>query len=222
MVAAHPDDEVLGCGGTIARFAQEGDDVHIMLLGEGISSRYDHRSEADHETLRKLEADALAAGSLLGAESVVFEHLPDNRFDELPLLDIVKRVERRIAELHPQVIFTNHSGDLNVDHRATFQAVLTATRPVNGCTVRELYTFEVPSSTEWAFQQIQPAFKPNVFVDIAMTIEAKVKGMQRYESEARLSPHPRSPEALRVISRRWGSVIGLEYVEAFEVVRAVR
>jgi len=222
VVAAHPDDEVLGCGGTIARLAREGTDIHIVILGEGISSRYDRRSQADQRALRKLQRDARAAGTLLGAASMTFEGLPDNRFDELPLLDVVKRVERRISEVNPETIFTHHPGDLNVDHRTTFHAVLTATRPVNGCRVREIYTFEVPSSTEWAFQQLQPAFKPNMFVDITSTVEMKIKGMLHYESESREFPHPRSTEALRTISRRWGSVVGLEYAEAFELVRAIR
>lgn len=222
VVAAHPDDEVLGCGGTIARSARAGHDVHIMILGEGISSRYTRRSQANRRALRKLQQDARAVGKLLGAVSMAFEGLPDNRFDELPLLDIVKRVERRIREVKPEMIFTHHPGDLNVDHRTTFQAVLTATRPIKGCPVRELYTFEVPSSTEWAFQQFQPAFKPNVFVDITATVGTKVKGMQGYESESREFPHPRSPEALKAMTRRWGSVAGLACAEAFELVRSVR
>lgn len=222
VIAAHPDDEVLGCGGTMARLAREGDDIHVLILGEGISSRYDLRSLAGRKTLRNLQRDARAAGKLLGVASIAFEGLPDNRFDELPLLEVVKRVERCITAVKPEAIFTHHPGDLNVDHRTTFHAVLTATRPVNGCRVREIYTFEVPSSTEWAFQQLQPVFKPNVFMDVTSTIDMKVQGMQCYESEAREFPHPRSPEALRTITRRWGSVVGLGYAEAFELVRAIR
>ena len=222
VVAAHPDDEVLGCGGTMARLAAEGHAIHVLILGEGISSRYARRSQADRKALRALQQHARAAAKLLGASSVTFEGLPDNRFDELPLLDVVKRVERCIEAVNPSTIFTHHPGDLNVDHRRTFQAVLTATRPTNGCRVREIYTFEVPSSTEWAFQQLQPAFKPNVFMDITGTVDRKVQGMQCYESESREFPHPRSPEALRTITRRWGSVVGRPYAEAFELVRAIR
>ena len=222
VVAAHPDDEVLGCGGTMARLAREGHQVHTMILGEGISSRYDRRSLVDRKALRQLQHDARAASQLLGTASITFEGLPDNRFDELPLLEIVKRVERRVAAVNPAVIYTHHPGDLNIDHRKTFQAVLTATRPVNGCRVRDIYAFEVPSSTEWAFQQLQPPFKPNVFVDVTSTMEMKVRGMQCYQSETRTFPHPRSPEALQAIMRRWGSVAGCAYAEAFELIRAVR
>lgn len=206
----------------MARLALEGDTVHVLILGEGISSRYDRRSQADRKALRQLQQHARAAGKLLGASSIIFEGLPDNRFDDVPLLDVVKRVERCIDRVDPSTIFTHHPGDLNVDHRRTFQAVLTATRPTNGCRVREIYTFEVPSSTEWAFQQLQPAFKPNVFMDISETVELKVRGMQCYEGETRDFPHPRSGEALRTITRRWGSVVGREYAEAFELVRAIR
>ena len=222
VVAAHPDDEMLGCGGTMARLAREGCQLHIIILGEGISSRYDRRSQADQQSLRKLQRDARAAATLLGAASIAFESLPDNRFDELPLLEIVKRVERRVEAIDPAVIYTHHPGDLNVDHRTTFHAVLTATRPVNGCRVREIYAFEVPSSTEWAFQQIQPPFRPNVFVDVTSTMELKIRGMRCYASESRAFPHPRSPEALQAIMRRWGSVAGCAYAEAFELIRAVR
>src|SRR6266550_3165389 len=215
VVAAHPDDELLGCGGTIAKLAKD-HRTDIAILGEGISSRHLKRSETDAAALEALRANARSVSELLGATSVVFAGLPDNRFDELPLLDIVKQVERLIDELSPEVIYTHHPGDLNIDHAITFRAVMTATRPIIGCPVKEIYAFEVASSTEWAFQQLGPAFKPNVFMDIGATIENKLQGMKLYESETRAFPHPRSLEALRVQARRWGAVVGMEYAEAFE------
>lgn len=222
VAAAHPDDEVLGCAGTIARLAREGHEVHILILGEGITSRYEKRSQAEEKLIRQLHGHARAVGKMLGARSVNFERFPDNRFDGLPLLDVVKKVERQIDQVRPEVILTHHPGDLNVDHRATFRAVLTASRPVNGCPVKELYTFEVASSTEWAFQQLQPAFRPNVFVDISSTVEKKVKAMRLYKGEVRAFPHPRSPQAIRAVTRRWGTVVGLPDVEAFELARSIR
>lgn len=223
VVAAHPDDEVLGCGGTIARHAAAGDEVHIGILGEGVSSRYDQRSDAPDGDIARLQASARAAAAALGARSVSFGGLPDNRFDEVPLLDIIKIVERWIAVVCPEAIYTQHPGDLNIDHGITFRAVLTATRPgASPVAVRELYAFEVPSSTEWAFQRVEPVFRPSVFVEIAAVLERKIAAMECYDSEARLTPHPRSPELLRAIAARWGSVAGMPAAEAFELIRSLR
>jgi LmbE family N-acetylglucosaminyl deacetylase len=220
VVAAHPDDEVLGCGGAIAKMSDEA--VYIAILGEGITSRYRDRTEADREEIAALHARCRSVAEFLGARDLFLYSLPDNRFDQVPLLDVVKVVERLVSDLSPRIIYTHHSGDLNIDHTVTHRAVLTATRPVVGCPVKEIYAFEVPSSTEWAFQRLERPFTPNVFVDISATIEKKITGMEMYESEARVFPHPRSPEALRVIARRWGTVVGLEYAEAFELIRSVR
>jgi LmbE family N-acetylglucosaminyl deacetylase len=222
VVVAHPDDEVLGCGATIARFTQEGHEVFIAILGEGITSRYQRREQADPSLIKTLHATSRQVAQLLGVEDLFFYSLPDNRFDTLPLLDLVKIIEELIARLEPEVIYTHHGGDLNIDHMVTHRAVLTATRPVGGCPVRELYAFEVPSSTEWTFGQLQPSFRPNVFMDISDTLEAKMQAMALYESEVRPFPHPSSPDAIRAIARRWGSTAGVEAAEAFELVRATR
>lgn len=221
VVAAHPDDELLGCGATIARLSASAE-VHIAILGEGITSRTGLSEEERGRALQTLHEQSQAAGKLLGAKSVTVQDLPDNRFDTVPLLDIAQSVERFIDELRPEVIFTHHPGDLNIDHVLTFRAVLTATRPMRGGPVRELHSFEIASSTEWAFQQIQPAFRPSIFYDVADTIDRKIEAMRIYEGELREFPHPRSAEALRVQARRWGSVTGLEYAEAFEAVRILR
>lgn len=222
VVAAHPDDEVLGCGGTIARHAREGDDVHILILGEGITSRYADPSAAPADALEGLHEQAKKAGTLLGAKGVTLRGFPDNRFDTVPLLDIVKAVEEKVQEIKPAVVYTQHGGDLNVDHQRTFRAVLTATRPLAGSSVKRVLAYEVPSSTEWAFRQFAPAFRPNVFVDIAATLEAKKDALALYEEEARAFPHPRSPEALDAHARYWGSVAGLPAAEAFQLIRELR
>lgn len=222
VVAAHPDDEVLGCGGTIARLAREGHEVYIAVLGEGITARYAKRTQARKELLEELRARSCEVAKYLLAEDVFLFSFPDNRFDTVPLLDIVKVIENLIEKLQPAAVYTHHGGDLNIDHQIVHRAVLTATRPAKDCTVRDIYAFEVPSSTEWAFQQLEPVFRADVFVDIAETLDIKVNAMQLYESEARAYPHPRSPEALRAITRRWGSVCGLEAAEAFQLVRSIR
>lgn len=221
VVAAHPDDEVLGCGGTIARLAGEGDDVSIAILGEGITSRYEQRDQADPALLKQLHARASKAAKLLGARELSLQKLPDNRFDSVPLLDVVKIIENLVQTIRPEVIYTHHGGDLNIDHTITHRAVLTATRPQPEQVVREIYTFEVASSTEWAFQRLERPFQPNVFEDISFTLQRKLDGMAVYESEARPFPHPRSPGALTAIAQRWGSVVGCKAAEAFELVRAI-
>lgn len=221
VVAAHPDDEVLGCGGTIARIAASVQ-VVIAILGEGVTSRYATRGQADAKLLAALHEQSRTVGSMLGARDVRLLDLPDNRFDAVDLLDIAKRVEEILNEVRPRTVFTHHPGDLNVDHGITFRAVMTATRPTSGNSVEELYVFEVPSSTEWSFQRIEPAFRPNVFINITETLELKIQAMAQYEAEARPFPHPRSPEVLRAIALRWGSVAGCGYAEPFELIRAVR
>lgn len=222
VIAAHPDDEVLGCGGTIARLADEGKEVYILILGEGITSRYDNREDADGELLKGLQIMSRRVAEFLGTKELFMHSHPDNCFDTVPLLQIIKVIENLIYELEPEIVYTHYGGDLNMDHVITHRAVMTATRPVVNCPVKEIYAFEVPSSTEWAFGQFQSAFQPNLFADISTTLEKKIQAMEIYENEARAFPHPRSSEALRAIARRWGSVAGLECAEAFELIRSVR
>jgi LmbE family N-acetylglucosaminyl deacetylase len=220
VVAAHPDDEVLGCGGTVARHADDGEDVFVAILGEGITSRYNDRAQADPALITDLRAASERAVKVLGARDLFLYDLPDNRFDTVPLLDIVKIVEELVDRLQPSVVYTHHAGDLNIDHPTCLRAVLTATRPASN-PVREVNTFEVPSASDWAFNRFA-SFRPNVFVDIAPTLERKIEAMELYESEARLFPHPRSPKALEALARQRGSMVGLEAAEAFELVRRVR
>jgi LmbE family N-acetylglucosaminyl deacetylase len=222
VIAAHPDDEVLGCGATAARLVEEGHDVHFAILGEGMTSRLPQRDDTDPNQISALHQQAFAAAAKVGVKNLTLGKLPDNRLDSVPLLEVVRIVEDLVERLAPEVIYTHHAGDLNVDHGVVHRAVLTATRPMAGQPVREIYAFEVASSTEWAFQRLEPAFRPNVFVDVTRTIEAKIAAMECYKTEARRFPHPRSPEALRAVATRWGSVVGCAAAEAFELVRSVR
>jgi LmbE family N-acetylglucosaminyl deacetylase len=222
VVAAHPDDEILGCGGTMARLIHDGRDVRIAILAEGMSSRYARREDTDQHQLQLLHAQAQQAADSVGAKELVLCKFPDNRLDTVPLLEVVKTVENLVSRFRPEVIYTHHPSDLNIDHGVVHRAVLTATRPTKGQLVREIYAFEVPSSTEWSFQQFEPSFRPNVFVDVSETLEIKIAALRCYDTETREFPHPRSAEALRAIAARWGSVAGLSAVEAFELVRSVR
>lgn len=221
IIAAHPDDEVLGCGGTIARLTGEGHDVYVGILGEGITSRFQKHEQPNHEMVDHLQDQCRQVSKLLGVKELCLYNLPDNQFDTVPLLEIVKTVEGLINRFQPQIVYTHHAGDLNIDHVITHRAVMTATRPVENCHVKEIYAFEVPSSSEWAFFQFKPAFQPNVFVDISATLETKLKAMQIYESEVHSFPHPRSSRGLRSIAERWGSSVGLHSAEPFQLIRKV-
>lgn len=219
MIAAHPDDEVLGCGGTMAKLAAAGHDVHVGILGEGVTSRHARRDDAAPSDLRKLHECAAQVGTFLGARDVRFGGLPDNRFDTVALLDVVKLLEGWIEAVAPERVYTQNGGDLNIDHAVTYRATLTATRPMAGSGVRALYAYAVASSTEWSFSRFAPVFSPNVFVDISSTLERKVAAMAMYETEARPFPHPRSAEALRAAAAHWGAAAGVFGAEPFELVR---
>lgn len=222
VVAAHPDDEVLGCGGTIAQLAKNGHEIYVGIMGEGMTSRFPQREQADPAILKKLHAVSRRVAKDLGVREISILDLPDNRFDTVSFLEIVKIVEDWIGKWKPEIIYTHHGGDLNIDHRIVNRAVLTATRPVPGQSVREIYAFEIPSSTEWAFGSIEPVFRPNCFVVIDATLDVKKQALLCYDTETRSFPHPRSAEAMEVIARRWGSVVGKAAVEAFELIRAIR
>lgn len=222
VVAAHPDDETLGCGGTICRLAREGHAVYIAILGEGITSRHATREQADRGQVETLQQQSSRVADLLGAKDLFTYGLPDNRFDTVPLLDIVKIIENIVERVQPSVVYTHHGGDLNIDHALVHRATLTATRPVPGSPVLDVYAYEVPSATDWSFAEVGGAFRPNVFVEVADTLDAKLEAMALYEGEVREFPHPRSAEALSAAARRWGSTAGVPAAEAFELVRSVR
>lgn len=224
-VAAHPDDEILGCGGAMARHAAEGDQVHILILAEGLTSRDDERNrESRQGELQGLARSADLAARAVGALSCELLDFPDNRMDSVDLLNVVKAIEKKIESIQPTVVYTHFPNDLNVDHRVTSHAVMTACRPVPGQVVKEIYFFEVLSSTEWAVgSQI---FRPNVFVSLgqknAAFLDAKMKALACYESEMRDFPHARSIEAIRTLAALRGASIGEQAAEAFEAARVVK
>jgi LmbE family N-acetylglucosaminyl deacetylase len=222
VVAAHPDDEILGCGGTMAIHSIKGDEVYVLILGEGITSRdvKRDRKKRDKE-IEELRRDIEAANKIEGTKRTFLYDFPDNRFDSVPLLDIIKVIEKVKNEVVPDIVYTHHHGDLYIDHRLTFQAVMTACRPLKGESVKEIYSFEVPSSTEWSPDNSK-YFMPNYFVNIKDTFQEKIKAMKAYTSEIRDFPHPRSARALEILACNRGISVGLEYAEAFEVIRQVR
>ena len=222
VIAAHPDDFVLGCGGTIAKLAEGGAAVHTAVVTQGSTSRLEKHERVDPELIPKLRACSGDAASILGLTRIHYLDYPDNRLDSVDLLDIVKAIERVVAEVNPRIVFTQHGGDLNNDHALVFRATLIALRPMEKSGVDTLLAYEVPSSTEWAFQKFEPVFRPNVFYSIETTLALKQRAMAAFTTETREFPHPRSHEALEALARRWGSVVGLKAAEAFELIWRIR
>lgn len=219
VVAAHPDDEILGCGGTIARLINEGYEAYVVVLGEGVTSRDDKRKKGERiEEIKQLKNQMHEANKIIGVEKVFSLDLPDNRFDSVTFLDIVKKIEKVKNDLNPEIIFTHFENDLNIDHKITYEAVLTATRPMENESVKTIYSFEVPSSTEWSYPL---SFSPNVFFDISQTLNKKTEAMSCYKSELREFPHPRSLKAIKLAANVWGLKVGLNYAEAFQLVRSI-
>lgn len=215
VVAAHPDDETLGCGGTIARHSFAGDEVHVVFMTDGVSAR----GSEDTQQAVKREHSKDCALAVLGVRASRSLGFPDNKIDAVPLLDVVQSLESAIASIAPEVIYTHHHGDLNVDHRIAFQAVMTACRPQPGCSVRKILCFEVVSSTEWAGGMLP--FEPNVFVDIGPFWGKKLEALKAYEQELRAWPHARSLVHLDALSLHRGSCVGLQRAEAFRLVRDI-
>lgn len=216
VVAAHTDDEALGCGGTIAKHVAQGDTVYAVFLADGVTSRPD----ASEQELDERNSAARQAHKILGIEQSFMLGFPDNRMDTVPLLDIVQKLEQVMDGVQPQVVYTHHNGDLNIDHRITHQAALTACRPVPDSPVREIYAFEVLSATEWNSPGTS-TFIPNVFVDISDHLETKMNALAAYELEMRDSPHARSiVNAMRLAELR-GSCVGVIAAEAMMAVRVI-
>ena len=220
IIAAHPDDEVLGCGGTISKLSQM-NDIYILILSKGVASR-DLSEDKKREEQSRLRNEMSKANKILGAKKVFTEEFPDNMFDTVPLLNIIKTIQKYVEMVNPEIVYTHHRGDLNIDHCITFNAVLTACRPIKGNSVKKIFSFEIPSSTEWNFQAVTTSFNPNVFEEISETIDKKVEAMSAYENEIRLPPHPRSILKIRSLAETRGAAAGMNYAEAFELIRELR
>ena len=229
VIVAHPDDEVLGMGGTLRKLSVKKHDIKVVFLATGIAARRSDkfRNETKYkinktlikkmeEQIKKLRLDAKRALKILGIDDIEFYNFPDNEMDTISNLEITKTIENIIKKFKPDVIYTHTKNDINVDHRAIFNATITATRPSTRANVKKVICFEVPSSSEWNFGD---TFSPNIFVDIKRELSYKKKAIQAYKTELKKFPHPRSANSLDIIAKRWGTVSGFEASEAFELIR---
>jgi len=220
IIAAHPDDEVLGCFGTVARLINEGYEAYTLILGEGKTSRDEQRVvENKKNEIEELNTEIQKANDTIGIKKVFVESFADNRFDSVDLLDIIKVISKVKEEIKPHIIFTHYEHDLNIDHQITYKAVITATRPMQDECVKEIYSFEILSSTEWNYPV---SFSPDTFFDISDTIDLKIDAMKEYTSELCEYPHPRSLEGIELNAKYQGMRVGKEYVEAFKSVRVIK
>jgi LmbE family N-acetylglucosaminyl deacetylase len=217
VIASHPDDEVLGCGGTMARLAAQGVAVQSLFLSDGVTAR----AQVADTALAARRRMGDRAAEVLGTQAPAYLDFPDNRMDSVDLLEIVTAIERQSAQVRPDVVFTHFGGDLNIDHRLCAQAVATAFRPTPGQSVKAIYTFEVPSSTEWSFGVAGADFTPQIFFDIGDHLATKIEAIRCYAEEIRDFPHSRSYEAIEALARWRGASVGVQAAEAFGVLRAV-
>lgn len=221
VIAAHADDEVLGCGGSISRYVSEGRQVHVLLLSDGVSSRNENTVQTNFENFSSRNSAAKVANQILGTTSLTQLNLPDNKMDTLALLDIVKLTEKFIIKHRAKTVLTHHFGDVNIDHRVVHDAVIAACRPQPLSTVCELLFFEVPSSTEWRPPSSGLMFNPNYFVDISDSVNIKLKALEAYSEEMRAFPHPRSIKAVEALACWRGSTVGVSAAEAFILGRQI-
>jgi len=216
VVAAHPDDEVLGCGGLIAKLINQGEQVRVVFIAEGTSCRYEALNKKVQEEINFRNQCSIEAMKSLGVSSHNFYNLPCGRLDKEPMIEIAKIIENEISDFIPTTVLTHSSNDVHNDHKITYRAVLQATRPV-GKIVKNLLSFEILSSTEWNYIE---AFKPNIFVDVTSTINAKINAMHYYSTEQPKYPHPRSDQGIRSLASMRGSQSGVEYAEGFKIIRS--
>ena len=216
VVAAHPDDELLGAGATLAKHVASGDEVHALVLSEGARSRY-----AD-DMVDVLAASANEAAKVLGLSSVTLGGLPDQRLDTLPLLELTAVIEQVVDQVDPTHVYLHCVADVNADHAMAARATWTACRPYVVPRLERLAVFETPSSTEWGLPSDPHAFAPNSFVDVTQTLAAKLAAMSCYASELRAYPHPRSLQALTERAGYWGSRVGVAAAEPFQIMREAR
>ena len=219
VVAAHPDDDVLGCGGTIAKAISLKSKIKILFLGEGVSARFgigNENRKKSFDARKKRNIECKNSLKILGVNDYIFEERFCTQFDTYPLLNIVKSIENQISIFKPNLVFTHNPSEVNIDHRITHSAVEVATRPKKNSFIKGVYSFEIVCSGNWKFNK---NFSPTTYVDISKFMKRKLKSWEQYKNETKNFPFPRSREGLKVLAKYRGMQSYLKYAEAFKLER---
>ena len=218
VIASHPDDEILGCGGSLYNFKKQGAKISAIFLSDGESSR---KSPKVKKLISERKKQAFNAAKVIGIKNLIFGNFPDNSMDTVPLLKIVQFIEKHIKLIKPDTVFTHFENDLNIDHQITSKATITACRPLKKQTVKSILFFEILSSSEWNISSKNKNFKPNYFIDISKSLKFKLEALKCYKREIKKWPHPRSIEGVKLLSKTRGSSVGLTNAEAFVLGRHI-
>lgn len=211
VIAPHPDDEVLGCGGSIASHVKKGDDVFLCIVTRAYTPDW------SEEFLKNRPKEIKKANKILGIKKTYFLNFPSVKLDTISQKDLIEHISKCIDEIAPRLVFIPHRGDLNKDHRLIFEASLVSMRPINNNTVKKILSYETLSQSSWG-QVIEP-FVPHFYIDISETFKEKIRAMEAYGSELKQYPHPRSLEAIEALAKKRGSEIGVKFAEAFALIR---
>ena len=222
VVAAHPDDEVLGCGGTILKHKKNGDKIFVLFVSEGVSARYKNKNDPKClKEIKERQAMAIKASKIAKFEIVDFMNLKNLELGSYPHTYISNKIIECFKKYKPDVVYTHYEYDLNIDHYHTFFSTFVACRPNNDYNIKKLLSFEVPSSTDWAIKDKNKIFCPNYFVDIKPFMKSKKKLLSCYKNEIKKTPHSRSLKNIESLSNYRGGIVGLENAEAFVVNKIV-
>ena len=222
IIAAHADDEDLGCGGTVNKFSKMGAKIEVLFIADGVSSRNRRNKSLEKKELLERKKSCKIATKILGINKTTFLDLPDNQLDTIPLLKIVKKIEKKILSFKPEIIFTHFNNDLNIDHQIVNKATITACRPIGKKKYpKKIFFFEVPSSTEWQIKKKVDLFNPNWFEDISLNLKCKIDALKAYKKELRKWPHPRSVKGVKSLAYWRGATSGHKAAEAFILGRKI-
>jgi len=215
VIAPHADDEILGVGGTIAKYIAEGHNVYICIVTCG------HPSMFSHESIKNVKKEAKDSHSFLGIKDTIFLNLPAVLISEVPKYEINEKIYNVLDRINPDIVFIPHFGDMHLDHNIVSQSVMVGARPIKSHKIMEIYSYETLSETEWNIPHMSKAFIPNTYVDISRYLEKKISAMSFYASQLKDFPHPRSLDAIISLAKYRGSTIGVNAAEAFCLIRKI-